>query len=77
MADSWRDKMDKTSRNSQAINSMVPGTLGGRIKQASPVRRLPPKIDQDPVDTDPYVGTEEPEEAPNGKIWFNPDLAGA
>lgn len=42
MSDNWRPNQDKLQRLSRAQQSMAPGTLGGRIAQATPATRRRP-----------------------------------
>jgi hypothetical protein len=47
--------------------------MKGRIAQASPVRPIP-KTDQDPDDLSfVWVDDVEPDDAPQGKLWFKTD----
>jgi len=72
MADSWRDRQSRQARQGQTLKSMARGTVGGRVAQAARVP-APSRINQEPEDRFPFVGPDEPEEAPTGKIWFDTD----
>ena len=72
MAGSWKNKESAQARTRQAVRSMVPGTIDGRVQQASPVDR---RSQQRTVDSDDsvWVGPDQPDYAPTGKLWFDTD----
>lgn len=70
MADSWRGQESRTNQLAHAQQSMTPGTVSGRVRQAAPLPRrtrntavVPDILWVDDTAPDPDVF--------DGPFWFN------
>lgn len=72
--DTWRGKESKPNQTSRAVRSIGNGLMDGRLAQAKPVRALP-QHQQEPDDEESgvWIGDDEPDYAPHGKLWFDTD----
>lgn len=73
--DNWQPKQSRTQRTATAQRSMIPGTLDGRVRQASPIPQRP-DIEQTPITGgDVWVAptAEPPPDIYDGRLWFVTD----